>query len=342
MAGVRTSDFDFDLPRELIAQHPCAVRDRSRLLVLKRSNGTIEHRRFYELPEILSPQDLLVLNDTRVFPARLLGLRCPDGGRVEVFLIRALEEPIWECLVRPGRRVRPGSRLSFGAGELRAEVIDRGPGGKRIVRFENSGDFWERIEKVGQSPLPPYIKREKELPEDRERYQTVFARRRGSIAAPTAGLHFSKEMLGRLRVCRLTLHVGYGTFKPMRVERVEDHVMDAEYYDVPEASAEQISRQVDSVGSVIAVGTTSTRTLEHVVRQRGLICADSGWTSLFIFPGFPFRVVNGLITNFHLPRSSLYVLVCAFAGKELIEAAYREAIERRYRFYSYGDAMLIL
>ncbi len=313
-------------------------------MVVEKKTARIEHYRFADLPSLILPQDLLVLNDTRVFPARLQAVKESTGARLEVLLLRRREGDLWEALVKPGRRVRSGTRLIFESGKLEAELMDEAASAKRLLRFEYTGDFWSWIERLGEVPLPPYIERRpgQGLPEDRDRYQTVFAHARGSVAAPTAGLHFTPNLLTRLRYCRLTLHVGYGTFKPIASEKVEQHQMEAEEYEISEETAARIREQMETGGRVIAVGTTSTRVLEHLMLKKGRIVPGNGWTDLFIYPGFHFKAVQGLITNFHLPRSTLLLLISAFAGRELIEKCYREAIRHRYRFYSYGDAMLVL
>jgi S-adenosylmethionine:tRNA ribosyltransferase-isomerase len=339
---VDLSNFDYHLPAELIAQHPCARRDQSRLMVVSRESGCLHHTTFEDLPRFIGKDDLAVLNNTRVFPARLYGNRPGKEGRVEVLLVRRLEELYWEALVRPGRKAPPGTRLVFQPGLFDAEVITIQEM-TRTLKFFCPGGFWEAVEKFGSVPLPPYIRRSfgKEDSEDRQRYQTVVARVPGSVAAPTAGLHFTPELLKRINHREITLHVGYGTFKPIKSPRVEEHEMESEFYDIDEEAASSILRFKGS-GRVIAVGTTVTRTLEHVQATHGRIVPGSGSTNLFIYPGFQFRAIDGLITNFHLPKSSLLLLVSAFAGPDLIRRAYSEAIERGYRFYSYGDAMLIL
>jgi len=415
------SDFDYDLPEHLIAQEPSARRDSSRLLVVDRSSGKLFDSVFTELSEDLRAGDLLVLNNTRVFPARLIGRRLRVtprgdtilGGRVEVFLVSRVEPLVWETLVKPGRSLLPGARVEFARGKLTAEVLGWRERGRRLVRFEAAGNFDEIIDRIGRTPLPPYIKRDEEDRLDAERYQTVFARERGAVAAPTAGLHFTPELLDRLRsggieIAEITLHVGYGTFQPVRVERVEDHRVEPETYSIGEEAAASINRALSEGQRVIAVGTTTTRALESAARQevdeqrgRGAeeqrsggaeelggastdeslpphafappvlrsssppplrsfsppllrssaalarrtsarIAPGTATTDLFIYPGFQFRVINGLVTNFHLPHSSLLMLVSAFAGREMILEAYRHAVEHEYRFYSYGDAMLIL
>jgi S-adenosylmethionine:tRNA ribosyltransferase-isomerase len=344
-------DFDFELPGELIAQQPPSERGGSRLLTLDRSTGQIGHRHFAELPSLLQPGDVLVLNDTRVFPARLLGRRLPGGGAAECFLVRPGVEPdTWTALVHPGQRLRTGSRMIFESGRrtLHAEVLGRHFHGRRTVRLwtEDGSGVRDAIDAIGHIPLPPYIKRSDDAA-DRDRYQTVYAASRGSIAAPTAGLHFTPEILSAIerrgveRVI-ITLHVGYGTFQPVRVDRVEDHVVEAEHYEVSTVAAAALTSARRERRRIIAVGTTSTRTLESLpVSPDGEVGGGSGDTAIVIYPGFQFRLVSGLLTNFHLPKSSLVMLVSAFGGRERVLAAYREAIARQYRFYSYGDAMFI-
>ena len=351
---MNVSEFDFDLPDDLIAQHPSEVRGGSRLMVVDRSSGAIAHRWFAELPSLLRAGDVLVVNDTRVFPARLIGTRLPGGGAAECFLIRpAADADTWIALVHPGQRLREGSRMVFEQGaagaRLHAEILGRHFHGRRTVRLwtEDGSPVRETIDAIGHVPLPPYIKRGDAIA-DRDRYQTVYARERGSIAAPTAGLHFTPAILEELTAngverVSITLHVGYGTFQPIRVERVEEHAMEAEHYEVPEATAAALSKARREHRRVIAVGTTTTRTLESLpISSDGIISAGAGETALFIRPGHEFQIVSGLITNFHLPQSSLLMLVSAFGGRPQILEAYREAVQRRYRFYSYGDAMVIL
>ena len=371
------SDFDFDLPDDLIAQDPPPLRGGSRLLVLRRDRGEVEHTRFSRLGDYLRPGDVLVLNDTKVFPARLLGHRTPSGGAVECLLLRPLPEtdpqhpdptrspipdprsptrsptaqPLWEALVHPGQKLKPGATMLFeGNGvRLHGEIVSRHFHGRRTVRFRTDGSIgvMEAIERIGHVPLPPYIKRE-DRPSDRERYQTVYARERGSVAAPTAGLHFTPALLDALALrgverTDVTLHVGYGTFKPIRAARIEDHIVDPETFVVSTEAADQVTRARREGRRVIAVGTTTVRVLESLpIDTDGRVRPSSGEADLFIRPGHEFQLVNGLITNFHLPRSSLLVLVAAFAGRERILEAYHHAVEQRYRFYSYGDAMLIL
>ena len=343
------SEFDYDLPERLIAQEPAGRRDSSRLLVVDRKSNAFVDSVFDRLPGFLAEGDVMALNNTRVFPARLIGRRVRTtargqeiaGGRVEIFLIRQIEPLVWEALVRPGKAMLEGARVEFARGRLTAEVVEWRESGRRVVRFTAAGDFDEIIDRIGRTPLPPYIKRDEEDRLDAERYQTVFARERGAVAAPTAGLHFTPALLDRLRtrgveIVEITLHVGYGTFQPVRVERVEDHRVEPETYTITEAAAGALNRALRERRRIIAVGTTTTRALESGITP------GTRATDLFIYPGFDFRVVGGLVTNFHLPRSSLLMLVAALAGRDLILAAYRHAVESEYRFYSYGDAMLIL
>lgn len=341
---MKTSDFYYELPPELIAQTPLQRRDASRLLVLSRADGHTEHRMFRDLPDYLRPGDCLVLNDSRVLPARLLGRRLPGGGASEVLLLRDLGDDRWECLVRPGKKLRPGAAVDFGDGALRATVEAELDDGKRLVRFQYDGIFLEVLERLGEMPLPPYIK---EKLADRERYQTVYSRAPGSAAAPTAGLHFTNELLDEIaargvRLCYLTLHVGLGTFRPVKEENVLDHTMHSEFCMIPEETARVVNETRRSGGRVVAVGTTSCRTLESFARADGTLEAKSGWTDIFIYPGYRFQCIDALVTNFHLPESTLIMLVSALAGREQVLNAYREAVERRYRFFSFGDAMLIV
>ena len=339
---MKKSDFSFELPTELIAQTPLEQRDASRLLCLDKESGQWEHRHFYELPELLRPGDCLVMNDSRVIPARLFGTR-PTGGSVEVVLLRDLGEGNWECLTRPGRKTPPGTELTFGEGRLKAQVIRAGEDGNKILHFCYQGIFLELLEELGQMPLPPYIK---EQLQDKERYQTVYSRDPGSAAAPTAGLHFTKELLQTIadkgvNLAYVTLHVGLGTFRPVKEENIEDHPMHAEFCIVPEKTAEIVNRTHANGGRVVSVGTTSCRTLESFSTEDGTLEARSGWTDIFIYPGYRFKTVDALVTNFHLPESTLIMLVSALAGREHVLAAYREAVEQRYRFFSFGDAMFI-
>ena len=339
---MKKSDFAYDLPQELIAQTPLEQRDASRLLCLDKATGEIQHRIFRELPDLLREGDCLVMNDSRVIPARLFGAR-PTGGSVEVVLLRDLGGGEWECLTRPGRKTPPGTEITFGGGELNAVVTRAEADGNKVLRFRYEGIFLEILEKLGQMPLPPYIK---EKLEDPERYQTVYARDPGSAAAPTAGLHFTRELLEEIenrgvKTCRVTLHVGLGTFRPVKEENIEDHPMHSEFCIVPEETAETVNRTHAEGGRVIAVGTTSCRTLESFAGSDGILRSGSGWTDIFIYPGYRFRTVDALITNFHLPESTLIMLVSALAGRENILNAYRRAVELRYRFFSFGDAMFI-
>ncbi|HJB57458.1 MAG TPA: tRNA preQ1(34) S-adenosylmethionine ribosyltransferase-isomerase QueA [Candidatus Flavonifractor intestinipullorum] len=340
---MKTSDFYFDLPEELIAQTPLERRDASRLMVLDKETGATEDMHFYDLPKLLRPGDCLVLNDSRVLPARLLGHREPGGGAVEVLLLIDRGNKTWECLVRPGRKCKPGTRLSFGDGLLRGEVLSVEEGGNRLIRFEYEGIFLELLEQLGRMPLPPYIKAELNDP---ERYQTVYSREVGSAAAPTAGLHFTKELLEQVQamgvsLAYVTLHVGLGTFRPVKEEDVLDHEMHSEYCMISAQTAETINRTKRAGGRVICVGTTSCRTIESWAAEDGTLKESAGWTNIFIYPGYRFKVLDALITNFHLPESTLVMLVSALAGREHILNAYQQAVERKYRFFSFGDAMFI-
>lgn len=339
---MKKSDFYFDLPEELIAQTPLERRDASRLMHLDRQSGAVEHRHFYELPQLLRRGDCLIMNDSRVLPARLLGCRSTGGG-VELVLLRDLGDGKWECLSRPGKKTRPGTELSFGEGELRATVVDVVEGGNRIVQFHYEGIFLEVLERLGKMPLPPYIKEELE---NAERYQTVYSRELGSAAAPTAGLHITNELLDELRANGIqtgfvTLHVGLGTFRPVKEEEIEDHDMHAEFCMIPQETAALVNETKKNGGRVVAVGTTSCRTLESFAAEDGHLEASSGWTNIFIYPGYRFKCIDALITNFHLPESTLIMLVSALAGREHVLNAYKTAVEERYRFFSFGDAMLI-
>ena len=343
---IRIGSYDYHLPVSQIAQHPAGKRDSSRMLVLDRKTGAVTDRIFRDIVEYIRPEDVLVLNNTKVFPARLVGEREPGGGKAELFLVRPAGDGVWDALARPGRKLRKGARVRFGK-ELRAEVLDVLADGKRRVRFEGEGSIDDLIDRAGRMPLPPYIRRDEPDPEDRERYQTVYAREKGAVAAPTAGLHFTPGILNQLRgrgttIAEVTLHVGYGTFEPVRVDDLRNHTVASEWINVPEAAAEAVNAAKERGGRVIAVGTTPTRTLESAVDEQGRIQPLKGETSLTITPGYPFRVVDGLLTNFHLPKSSLLVLVSAFAGRENVLAAYQHAVESRYRFYSYGDCMVIV
>ena len=340
---MKTHDFYYDLPEELIAQTPLQRRDGSRLLVLDKETGAWEHRHFFDLPEYLRPGDCLILNNSRVLPARLLGAREGTGGACEVLLLKDQGNKTWECLVRPGRRLRPGARIVFGGGELTAEIVSETEGGGRLVRFEYEGIFLEVLERLGKMPLPPYIKEELQ---DQERYQTVYSKITGSAAAPTAGLHFTPELLERIRamgvnIGYVTLHVGLGTFRPVQAEDVLDHEMHSEYCEIPAETAALINETKKNGGRVICVGTTSCRTIESWAGEDGTMRPCSGWTKIFIYPGYRFKVLDALVTNFHLPESTLVMLVSALAGREHILAAYEEAVRERYRFFSFGDAMFI-
>lgn len=339
---MKKSDFYFDLPEELIAQTPIEQRDHSRLLVMDKASGELEHKHFYDLPKYLNAGDCLVLNDSRVLPARLIGARA-TGGSVELVLLRDLGEGRWECLSRPGRKTRPGTELFFGGDKLRATVESVIEGGNRIVQFHYEGIFLEILESLGKMPLPPYIKEELNDP---ERYQTVYSKELGSAAAPTAGLHFTKELLKQLEdmgvtVKYVTLHVGLGTFRPVKEDEIEDHEMHSEFCIIPQDTADAVNRTHANGGRVIAVGTTSCRTLESFTDEDGLLQPKSGWTDIFIYPGYKFKCIDALITNFHLPESTLIMLVSALAGRENILNAYKTAVNERYRFFSFGDAMLI-
>ncbi len=339
---MKRTDFFYELPEELIAQTPLPQRDASRLLLLDKTSGRVGHRHFRDLLELLVPGDCMVFNDSRVLPARLIGTR-ESGGAVEVVLLRDLGAGRWECLTRPGRKTRPGTKLRFGDGELTAEVAEVTDGGNRLIDFRYEGIFLEVLDRLGKMPLPPYIKEELQ---DRERYQTVYSRELGSAAAPTAGLHFTKELLTEIRekgvlTEYVTLHVGLGTFRPVKAENVEDHEMHAEYCVIPEETARAVTETKRRGGRVIAVGTTSCRTLESFASEDGSLRAASGWTDIFIYPGYRFKCVDALVTNFHLPESTLIMLVSALAGRENVLRAYREAVGERYRFFSFGDAMFI-
>lgn len=339
---MKKSDFDFYLPEELIAQTPLEKRDGSRLLVLDKESGAMDHRHFYDLPEYLHVGDCLVLNNSRVLPARLIGTR-PGGGAVELVLLRDLGEGRWECLSRPGRKTKPGTELFFGGGELKATVEAVAEGGNRIVKFDYRGIFLEVLERLGKMPLPPYIKEELQDP---ERYQTVYSRELGSAAAPTAGLHFTNELLEKIqamgvKVCYVTLHVGLGTFRPVKEDEIENHEMHSEFCIIPEDTARTVTETKQKGGRIVAVGTTSCRTLESFAKDDGTLEACSGWTDIFIYPGYSFKCIDALVTNFHLPESTLIMLVSALAGREHILNSYKTAVEEKYRFFSFGDAMFI-
>ncbi len=340
---MKTSDFNFELPQELIAQTPIEKRDASRLLVLDKNSGAWEHQHFYDLPDYLRKGDCLILNDSRVLPARLLGQRLPGGGACEVLLLIDRGDKTWECLVRPGKHLRRGARLSFGDGELTAEVTEVLEGGNRLVKFNYEGIFLEVLDRLGKMPLPPYIKEELQ---DRERYQTVYSKVVGSAAAPTAGLHFTEELLQKVqkmgvKVGYVTLHVGLGTFRPVKEDDITDHLMHSEYCVIPQETADLINETKKNGGRVICVGTTSCRTVESWAGEDGTMRASAGWTNIFIYPGYKFKVLDALITNFHLPESTLIMLVSALAGRENVLRAYKEAVRERYRFFSFGDAMFI-
>ena len=340
---MKTSDFDFYLPEELIAQTPLERRDSSRLLTLDKCTGEIAHRHFYELPQLLRPGDCLVLNNSRVLPARLIGHRLPGGGACEVLLLTDKGDGLWECLVRPGRKLKPGAQVSFGEGHLTATVEAEASGGNRLVRFHYQGIFLEVLEELGKMPLPPYIKEELQ---DQERYQTVYSKVLGSAAAPTAGLHFTPELLEQIKakgvnIGYVTLHVGLGTFRPVKEDEITDHEMHSEYCVISQETADLINRTKANGGRCICVGTTSCRTLESWAAEDGHMEAKAGWTNIYIYPGYRFKVMDGLVTNFHLPESTLIMLVSAFAGREHVLAAYEEAVREKYRFFSFGDAMFL-
>jgi len=339
---VKTQDFYYDLPEELIAQTPLQQRDSSRLLVLDKKTGDLQHRHFFDIIDYLQPGDCLVLNNSRVLPARLIGHR-PTGGAVEVLLLRDLGEKKWECLCKPGRKMQPGSQVIFGNGELTATVTEIREDGNRVVEFHYEGIFLEVLERLGKMPLPPYIKAELA---DQERYQTVYSKEVGSAAAPTAGLHFTNELLEKVRAkgvktAFVTLHVGLGTFRPVKAEEITDHHMHSELCMISQETAEMLNSTRENGGRIVCVGTTSCRTLESLVNEDGTFQAASKWTEIFIYPGYQFKAMDALITNFHLPESTLVMLVSAFAGRESVLHAYEEAVKERYRFFSFGDAMFI-
>jgi len=340
---MKVSDFYYDLPEELIAQEPVKERSMSRLLVLDKLSGEIEHRIFKDIVEYLNKGDCLVLNDTRVIPARLLGEKEGTGGKIEFLLIKNIEGNIWEVILRPGKKAKPGAKFVFGNGELKAEVLEVTEGGNRLVKFEYNGIFHQILDKVGIIPLPPYITKKLQDP---GRYQTVYSRHDGSAAAPTAGLHFTNELLDEVKnkgvnIAYVTLHVGLGTFRPVKVEDISEHKMHSEYYSINEEASQKINEAKKSGYRVIAVGTTSCRVLETVSNSEGLVKPSSGWTDIFIYPGYKFKVVDALITNFHLPESTLIMLTSALAGKDNIMKAYKLAVKEKYRFFSFGDAMFI-
>lgn len=337
-------DFYYDLPQELIAQDPLEDRSSSRLMKLDRQSGHIEHTVFFNVIDSLEEGDCLVINDTKVIPARLFGTREGHEGKVEILLLKRKENDIWETLVKPGKKCRPGTRLVFGEGLLKAEVMDVVDDGNRLIKFYYEGIFEEILDQLGQMPLPPYITHELK---DKNRYQTVYAKHEGSAAAPTAGLHFTKELLKKIEekgivIAHVTLHVGLGTFRPVKVENILEHHMHSEYFVIEESEAVKINKAKDTGHRVISVGTTSCRTLESAATEDGRIKATSGWTDIFIYPGYSFKLIDGLITNFHLPESTLLMLVSAFAGKDNVMAAYEEAVKERYRFFSFGDAMILI
>ena len=340
---MNTSDFWYDLPEELIAQTPLGQRDASRMLHLDPKTGEIEHRHFTDILDYLRPGDCLILNDTRVLPARIYGVKEETGAVVEFLLLKQKELDLWECLCKPGKRAKPGTVFSFGDGRLMGTVTDVTDDGGRVVRFSYDGNFYAILEEIGQMPLPPYIH---EKLEDQERYQTVYSNELGSAAAPTAGLHFTPELLKKVEdmgvaIGKVTLHVGLGTFRPVKVDNIEEHKMHSEHYWMPKETADLINRTKENGGRIIAVGTTSCRTLESVATKLGRIAEDEDWTSIFIYPGYEFKAMDGLITNFHLPESTLIMLVSAFAGYDNTMKAYAEAVKERYRFFSFGDSMMI-
>ena len=340
---MKVSDFDFYLPEELIAQGPLKERDSSRFMVVDRKTGEIEHKVFHDVIDYLEKGDTLVLNNTRVMPARLIGEKEETGGKIEFLLLKRIEGDKWECLAKPGKKAKVGAMFTFGEGKLKAVVREIGLEGNRVIEFIYNGIFEEILDELGQMPLPPYIH---EKLDDRERYQTVYSKEKGSAAAPTAGLHFTEELLEKIRekgvnIAFVTLHVGLGTFRPVKVESIDEHIMHSEYYELDEENAKIINDTKKRGNRVIAVGTTSTRTLETIGNENGEVRAQSGWTNIFIFPGYKFNIVDALITNFHLPESTLIMLVSALAGKENIMNAYKKAVEEKYRFFSFGDSMFI-
>ena len=340
---MKTSDFDFYLPEELIAQYPLEKRDYSRLMVLDKATGEIEHKHFYDVIDYLNKGDTLVLNNTRVMPARLIGEKAISGGKIEFLLLKRIEGDKWECLAKPGKRAKIGTEFTFGEGKLKCKVVDIVEEGNRIIEFSYDGIFEQVLDDLGEMPLPPYIT---EKLEDRERYQTVYSKEQGSAAAPTAGLHFTKELLEKVKekgvnIAYVTLHVGLGTFRPVKVDDVNEHVMHSEFYHLEEEDAKIINETKKRGNKIISVGTTSTRTLETIGDENGFVKAQSGWTNIFIYPGYKFKVVDKLITNFHLPESTLIMLVSALAGKEKVMNAYNEAVKEKYRFFSFGDSMII-
>lgn len=342
--GMNVKDYDYDLPEELIAQDPLEDRSSSRLMVLDRQTGDVEHRHFTDILEYLHPGDCLVINNTKVIPARLFGVKEDTQAKIEVLLLKRKENDIWETLVKPGKKAKPGTKLVFGDGLLTAEVVDVVEEGNRLIQFHYDGIFEEILDQLGQMPLPPYITHQLK---DKNRYQTVYAKYDGSAAAPTAGLHFTKELLQKVKdmgvdIAEVTLHVGLGTFRPVKVDNVLDHHMHSEFYMVSQEAADKINRAKENGHRVIAVGTTSTRTLEAAADENGHLQETSGWTEIFIYPGYQFKVIDALITNFHLPQSTLVMLVSALAGREHVLHAYETAVKEKYRFFSFGDAMLII
>ncbi|WP_427339074.1 tRNA preQ1(34) S-adenosylmethionine ribosyltransferase-isomerase QueA [Caloranaerobacter sp. DY30410] len=340
---MRRQDFYFDLPEELIAQYPIEKRDSSRLMVLDKKTGAIEHKEFKDIIDYLNKGDCLVLNDTRVIPARLFGQKEKTGGKIEFLLLNRIEKDKWQVLVKPGKRARVGTTFVFGDGILKADVLDIDEEGIRIVEFKYDGIFEEVLDRLGEIPLPPYIKQKLE---DRERYQTVYSKKEGSAAAPTAGLHFTEELLEKIRekgveIVYITLHVGLGTFRPVKVDNLDEHKMHSEFFEVSEEAANTINETKKKGGKIIAVGTTTTRTLESSSNNEGFVVPKKGWTDIFIYPGYKFKVIDKLITNFHLPESTLIMLVSALAGRENVLRAYNIAVKEKYRFFSFGDAMLI-
>lgn len=340
------NEFDYHLPEELIAQHPADKRDASRLLVLDRESGKLAHRHFYNILEYLNPGDCLVMNNSKVIPARLFGVKEITGAKVEFLLIKRIKDDIWEAMVRPGKKLHVGDRVSFSDGTLSAKIIEHGEGGTRLVHFEYEGDFHALLDRIGKIPLPPYIERESG-DEDKERYQTVYCKEEGSVAAPTAGLHFTQELIQEalkkgVGIAYVTLHVGIGTFRPVKCETIEEHKMHFEEYEIDTENAAIINETKKAGGRIISVGTTSTRTVESAAGTDGMVAAGHGSTDIFIYPGYRFKVIDSLITNFHLPKSTLLMLVSALYNREKILEAYQEAVEQKYRFFSYGDAMLIL
>ncbi|EOR20691.1 S-adenosylmethionine:tRNA ribosyltransferase-isomerase [Clostridium sartagoforme AAU1] len=340
---MKVSDFDFYLPEELIAQHPLEKRDSSRLMILDKKTGVIKHKYFHDVIEYLNEGDTLVLNNTRVMPARLIGEKEETGGKIEFLLLKRIQGDKWECLAKPGKRAKIGQKFTFGEGKLTCTVVDIVEEGNRIIEFSYDGIFEQVLDELGEMPLPPYIT---EKLQDKERYQTVYSKEKGSAAAPTAGLHFTEELLQQIRakgvnIAYLTLHVGLGTFRPVKVEDINEHIMHSEYYVLDRENADIINKTKKNGNKIIAVGTTSTRTLETIGDENGFVREQSGWTDIFIYPGYKYKVIDELITNFHLPESTLIMLVSALAGKENVMNAYNEAVKEKYRFFSFGDSMLI-